>query len=375
MNCESKKLVVACLSSAILLSAPAFGASAVANGESVRQETAAEATDKPVLLKGGVAATVSPIAEDGSKNELPVGLPLSLTLMANLNSELTKVGDGVAAMVSIDVKDGGKTVLPGQWFVAGKVAQVAGQRRLGRDGYLTVHFDKLVSPDGKHVIPIDVTASTKESTAKSVAKVVAKDSVYVSKGAIKGAILSVQLTGIPLAIATHGYSVAGGAAFGATLGLIGALKRKGNIATGMQGEELRFKLDKPVVLPAFNESALPSAQPLPKVENLDFAVDKVQFRADPNGDKRSRIMQVDFKVTNNTDREYCFSNLAIVSDHNQMYYPYVHLKTMTERQKRVAPKCKESGSMLFSVANSKQKYYLVLLDRGNADELARIPLN
>ncbi len=350
----------------LLASNPALSANSL-------PETVSVTAEGP-LLKGGVSETVSPIAEDGSKNELPVGLPVSLTLMANLNSELSKVGDAVVAMVSIDVKDAGKVVLPGQWFVAGRIADVAGQRRLGRDGYLTIKFDKLVSPDGKYVIPIDVTASTKESTAKSVAKVVAKDSVYVTKGAFAGALTSVQLTGIPMAIATHGYSVAGGAALGATIGLFGALKRKGNITNAMQGEGLKFRLDKPVMLPAFNETALPSAMPTAKIVNLDITVDKVKFRADPFGDKRSRLLQVDFHMSNNTQKEYSFNNIVVVSDHNQMFCPYA-FGAMKELLKRVPPKSKETGSITFGVTSGKHKFWLVLLDRANRGELARVPVN
>lgn len=358
----NNKLAATVLSASLLASAPAWCAS--------------EPSHLP-LLKGNVSETVSPIAEDGSKNELPAGLPVDLTLMVNLNSELSKPGDGVVAMVSLDVKDkdGNKVLLPGQWYVAGKVADVAGQRKLGRDGYLTVHFEKLVSPDGKYVVPIDVTASSKESTAKSVAKVVAKDSVYVTKGAAAGALASVQVTGIPLAIATHGYSVAIGAAFGASVGLVGALNRKGKVATALHGEELKFRLDKPVVIPAFNREALPSAQPLSKVPNLEIAVTKAKFRSDPFGDKRSQLLQVDFKMENKTDSEYCFSNIAIVSDHNQMYYPYLLGTSLAERQKRVRPNSVGAGSITFGVTSGKHKYWLVLLDRGNEKELARVPVN
>lgn len=346
---------------ALLLASPVMSA----NG-AVQQQA-------PVKLKGGVTETVSPIIE-GEHNEVPEGVPVNLTLVVNLNSELSKVGDGVVAMVSTDAQADGKTVLPGQWWVAGRVSEVQGQKRLGRDGYITVHFEKLVSPDGKYDIPIDVTASTKDSTAKTVAKLVAKDSYIVTKGAAIGALRSVQVTGIPLAIASHGYSVAGGAAIGATIGLGHALYRKGKVRAAIQGEELKFRLDKPVVLPAFNAAALPSAGVVPHVDNLDISVAKSRFGPDPFGDKASRLLHVDFSLDNRTDREYSFGNIAVISDHNQMFYPYV-LSDQKVRQKRVPPKSKGTGSMTFSVNSGKHRYWLVLLDRGNKNELARVPVN
>ena len=348
------------LTVALLLGSPAMSA----NG----------AVQQPApLLKGGVTQTVSPVRE-GEHNEVPAGVPVNLTLVVNLNSELSQVGDGVVAMVSSDTVSTGKTVLPGQWWVAGRVTEVQGQKRLGRDGYITVHFEKLVSPDGKYDIPIDVTASTRDTTARTIAKVVAKDSFIVTKGAAIGALRSVQMTGIPMAIASHGYSVAGGAAIGATIGLGHALHRKGNVRAAIQGEELKFKLDKPVTLPAFNAEALPSAGVVPHVDDLDISVGKSSFRADPFGDKASRLLNVEFQLDNRTDHEYSFGNIAVISDHNQMFYPYV-LSDQKVRQKRVPPKSKEAGSITFSVNSGKHKYWLVLLDRGNKNELARVPVN
>jgi hypothetical protein len=351
----------------IVATAPVASATAPAGTTPVKDAPA------KVILKGGVSQTISPLIE-GEQHEVPAGVPVNLTLLVNLNSELTKVGDKVVAMVSADSKNEGKVVLPGQWFVCGKVTEVAGQRRLGRDGYISIHFERLVSPDNKYDLPIDVTASTRDSTAKAVAKIVAKDTGYVAVGAAAGALTSVQLTGIPVAIATHGYSVAIGGGVGATIGLIGALKRKGKITTAIHGENLKFKLDKPVTLPAFNEKAIPSAAPLAKIENLDISIEKFDFRRDPFGDKRSQLLQVNFKFDNKTDREYSFGNIAVVSDHNQMYYPYV-LDNLKQRQKRVAPKSREVGSITFSVNSGKHKYWLVLLDRGNRSELARVPVN
>jgi hypothetical protein len=358
-----------------LATLPAAADSQGASSDSDEHATVQVLKEKPVLLKGNVAEDVSPIKTDGSKNEVPPGTPVSLVMAVNVNSEISKVGDDIVAMVSIDVKDHGKVILPGQWWVHGKVSEVEHQRRLGRDGYVSVKFDKLVSPDGKYQVPIEASASTKESTAKSVTKVVAKDSLMVTKGAVGGAITSVQLTGIPLAVATHGYSVAAGAAAGAGIGLIGALKRKGNIASSLRGEELKFNIDKPLILPAFNEQVLPSALAPSKVENLEIVVNKASFGPDPFGDKRSRVLFVGFKMDNKSDREYSFANLVVVSDHNQMYYPYALSTALKERNKRVPPNSIEEGTLSFDVDSPKRKYWLVLMDRGNCEELTRVPVN
>ncbi len=312
----------------------------------------------------------------GETNVVPAGTTCTMTMVANVNSELSKVGDDIVAMVSLDCKDKSTVLLPGQWCVHGTVTEIEGQRRLGRDGYVTVHFDRLVSPDGKYCLPIDANASTHQSQAKAVAKVVAKDTVYVSKGAVRGAVTSVQITGIPLAVATHGYSVAAGAAVGATIGLVCALKRKGKIVCGIPGEELAFRFDKPVTLPAFNASALPSASPVPKLDNLDILVEKHAFLPDPFEDKSSRLLRVSFKVVNNSESKYSMSHLVVVSDHNKMYFPYMLSPDSTsQRHKSVSPNSQEDVTLTFGVDSPKRKYYLVLLDRLDKEELTRVPVN
>lgn len=328
------------------------------------------------LLKGGVTESLSPIATDGTTNVIPHGTPVHMVMVANLNSEWSKVGDEVVCMVSSDVKDGQKVLVPGQWFAKGKVTEVSGQRRLGRDGFISVKFDKLVSPDGKYVLPVDATLSTKDSTVKSVAKVVAKDSVMVTVGAVGGAIMSVEMTGIPVAVLTHGYSVAIGGGVGATVGLIAALKRKGKIATAIRGEALRMSLQQDITLPAFNADAIPSAVKTKKIDNLDIIVDRAKFLPSPFGDKKARLLQVKFKVANRTDREYSIGNFVVVSDYNITYHPHAFsLNSLSQRIKSVSSNTVNESTITFDVESPRRKYWLVLLDRGNKGELTRVPLN
>lgn len=327
------------------------------------------------VLRGGVTETAIPFYTDGTTGELPTGADVNLTLSGNVNSELNKVGDDVYATVTVDVKKDGKVVLPGQWYVHGKVSEAQGQRRMGRDGYVTIKFDQLISPDGKFAIPFEAEASTKDNTMKSVARVVAKDAVFVSKGAVGGAIMSAEMGGIPLAIATHGISIGVGATAGALLGGVAAIARKGKIASALPGEELKFRTSSPIKLPAFKPEYLPSAAIADKIENFDLLVRKFEFAKDPFGDKRSRLLKVTFAMDNRTDREYSFGNVIVISDRNHQYCPYALSADSRHRLHRVPPSGKEEATMTFGVDDPRQKYFLVLLNRGNTSELTRVPIN
>ncbi|MGH9548357.1 MAG: hypothetical protein ACRD3W_03240, partial [Terriglobales bacterium] len=176
----------------------------------------------------------------GSIQCLPKGTTVDFTLQTVLNSEVSQKGQEVWMKVAHDVNGATGVGVPGGWYAHGLVTEAVGQKRGGRDGYVTVQFDKLVSPDGQDEVPFDTTISTKDHMMKTVAKLVAIDSGYVAEGALGGTIISAQLTGIPGAIATHGISLGVGAAVGGTIGLYGAAKRKGNIKSLFAGDTMRM---------------------------------------------------------------------------------------------------------------------------------------
>jgi hypothetical protein len=326
------------------------------------------------LLKGTVTTSgTPPLLLEGVTQELPQGTKVDLTLMCNLNSEVSQVGDEVHARVGVTVKDGRKVLLPEGWYLRGTITDSSGPKRLGRNGFVDVEFDKLVSPNGDIELPFHAKVSTKDNQLKAIAKIAAIDAGYVTVGAAAGAIMSVQFTGIPLAVATHGYSVAIGAGVGATIGAIGALKRKGKISSLYPGDEMKLTVAEPITLPGFNPDALASSHPPAKLQNFELLIKKAQFLKDPM-DSQARLLRVDIAIDNQTKKEYRLSDFAVVSDRNQRYGPYAY-SGFSLLGKRIAPNSKEESVITFSVDSPKRKYFLVLLDRNHVDELTRIPIN
>lgn len=324
-------------------------------------------------LHGRVIQNASPFIP-GVVETIQPGSKVDLTFTANLNSEFSQVGEEINARVSVTLKDGEKVLLPSGWYLRGLVTDIKGQRRLGRDGYVEVEFDKLVSPDGQWELPFAAKFSTADNKLKAVAKVVSYDTIHCAKGALVGSLVSVQMTGLPVAISTHGISVGVGAGVGAGLALIGALKRKGDIASLYPGDQKVLTISEPLKLPGFNLSALPSATPRHYLKDLQLKVRKSHFSSDPNGDSHSRLLTVSLSVDNQTENEYSFFDLAVVSDHDQRYFPYFAVGASV-MQKKVPPKSSQEGTVTFSVDNPRQKYWLVLLDKRNREELSRVPVN
>ena len=336
------------------------------------------------LLKAKVTSEVlkGTVSEDGKKTpfltgsiqSIPKGTAIDITFCGNINSEVSQKGDEIMVQVSHDVGSGKSVGVPGGWYMHGLVTDAAAQKRLGRDGYIEIEFDKLVSPDGQYELPFHATVSTKDKMLKTVAKVAAIDSGHVALGAMGGALMSLQFTGVGGAIASQGYSVAIGAGVGATLGAIGALKRKGKVASIYPGDSMKFTTAEPITLPGFDKTMLPSGKKFEPLKDMAITINKTRFEKGPNGDTDANLLTVDLTMANKTPKEYTFFDLAVVSDHNQRYFPSI-FNGLQQLHQAVKPNSEQEGVVTFEVESKKRKYWLVLLDRSKQNELTRVPIN
>lgn len=328
------------------------------------------------ILKGNVTETVKPSPLlYGQIQTIPKNTKLHLSVTANLNSQLSRVGDEILARVSMDVGNGEKVLLPGGWFMHGTVTQSASQKRLGRDGYVTVEFDKLLSPDGDIDLPFKSTFSTKDNQLKAISKTVLVDSGYVTWGALGGSILSVQMTGIPVAVSTHGISVGIGAAVGGGLGLIGALKRKGKIASFFPGDEITITTAEPIEVPGFDTRFIPSANKTPQSVELKVQVDKYAFNKDPFGDKHAKELAVTLTIQNDTKKDFSLFDMAVLSDYGERYYPSLTMEGLKTLKTRIKPHARITTTIAFNVGNAKHKYKLILLNKVNQEAIASCQIN
>lgn len=310
----------------------------------------------------------SPLLE-GVVQELPAKVDLNLTLNCYLNSEVSVKGDEVRARISVDVKDKGKVLVPEGWYVRGLVTKAVSPKRGGRDGYVDVEFDKLVSPDGAIELPFPAKFSTKDKALKTILKVVAIDSGYVAKGALGGSLLSLQLGGLGTAISTYGISIGAGAAVGGSIGLFGALKRKGKIANSSPTEVIKLTTAEPIILPGFDPTKLPSAKKLEPLKGFVINIKKFSFEANPLGDKSTQLMRVDLVAVNETNKEFSFGDFAATNELNQIYDLDIGSNFKVLRTK-IAPHSQTRGVVTYNVDKGKHEYHLILVDK-NRRELSR----
>ena len=143
---------------------------------------------------------------------------INMTVSQVLDGNYSFEGDEFFAKVTSDVMGDNGVIIPKGTIAHGMIREASEAKRLGRDGYIDLSFDYLITPDGRE-IPIEGKMSTRLHPLKAATKIVATDIGYTAAGGVIGGLYAAQMLGIEAAIASQGYTVAGGAALGGAVGL------------------------------------------------------------------------------------------------------------------------------------------------------------
>ena len=291
-----------------------------------------------------------------------------MTVDQVIDGNITLEGDEFFAKVTSDVGKNG-VVLPKGTVAHGKIFQTKEAKRLGRDGHITVEFDYLVTPDGRK-IEIEGGMSTKMNPIKEFGKIVATDIGYTAVGGVAGGWAALNLLGIEAAIASHGYTVAGGAALGSTAGLVMSLYRKGKNALITPGDEIKIRLKKPVELPVYKDDALLQEE----LEYPGFKVEitNVEYEKDPFGEPNTITLTL--KIENLSDKTFAGMDITLTNDYKQIFYPSL-LNDTSLFFSQIKSGDRIISKISFAVHDVKGVYWLTFRDRMTKKELAKISLD
>lgn len=294
---------------------------------------------------------------------------LRMTVSQVIDGSCSQEGDEFFAEVTNDVEGGGGVIIPAGTVAHGKIKQSMGARRLGRDGSIDLDFDYLITPDGRE-IPIEGQMSTKMTKLGATTKIVATDLGYTAVGGVVGGVMAINMLGIEAAIASQGYTVAGGAAIGGLVGLGASLYRKGKEVLIAPGDEIRVKINTTVPLPVYKEDAFLQHE-LP-CEGLDIKITNVNYEKDPFGELNTITLSLSIK--NMTKMTFSSFDLALVNDYNSVFNPSVFGDT-TLMYQQIKPGDRVAGKISFSVDNIKRKFWLTFYDRKNRKPVAKISVD
>lgn len=294
---------------------------------------------------------------------------IEMTVSQVLDGSFSFEGDEFFAEVTSDVIGDKGIVVPKGTVAHGIIKQSGEAKRLGRDGYIDLTFDYLVTPDGRE-IPIEGKMSTKLHPIKAATKIVATDIGYTAAGGVLGGIFAAQALGVEAAIASQGYTVAGGAALGAGVGLGMALYRKGKDVLISPGDEIKVKILSDVELPVYREEALKQKEQ--KYPGLDIRIANILYDKDPFGEVNTLTLSI--AITNMSDKSFSGMDIALMNDYNTIFNPSIFGDTKLIFS-QFKPGDRRAGKISFSVNNVKQSYWLIVNDRTTNKPLLKISLD
>ena len=294
---------------------------------------------------------------------------LKMTVSQVIDGTFSQEGDEFFAEVTSDVSGESGVIIPTGTVAHGKIKQAVGAKRLGRDGTIDLDFDYLMTPDGRE-IPIEGRMTTKLHPISATTKIVATDLGYTAVGGVVGGMVALNMLGIEAAIASQGYTVAGGAAIGGALGLGAALYRKGKNVLIAPGDEIRVKINTSVPLPVYKETALLQHEML--LDGLDIKINNIIYEKDPFDELNTITLSL--SITNRTQMTFSSFDLALVNDYNSVFQPSIFGDTTLMFQ-QIKPGDRIAGKISFSVDNIKRKFWLTFYDRKNRKPVAKISID
>lgn len=324
------------------------------------------------VLRGSVIETVEQqLPKDtftGEYKKIDEKQVIELTVDKVIDTNFSIEGDEFFAKVTNDVGKNG-VVLPKGTVAHGVIYQTKEAKRLGRNGTISLNFDYLITPDGRK-IQIEGGMSTKLNPVKEFGKIVATDIGYTTVGGVVGGWYALNLFGIEAAIASQGYTIAGGAAIGGTVGLAMSLWRKGKNALITPGDQIKIRLKTAVTLPVYKDEAL--VQEEMKYDGFNVAITNVEYEKDPFGEPNTITLTL--KIENLSDKTFSGMDITLSNEFNQVFYPSVFGNTnLMFEQIKVGDRL--IGKISFSVHDVKGTYWLTFKDRLNKKELVKLSID
>lgn len=296
---------------------------------------------------------------------------VELTVSQVLNGASAVEGDEFFAEVSQDVLAGSGVILPRGTMAHGIIRNISAPKRFARDGYIELSFDYLITPDGRE-IPIEGGMTSKLNPAKTIAKTAGESVISTAVGGAAGALAAIEIAGIEGAVASHGYTLAGGAAIGGIIALGMCLFRKGKDVLIAPGDEIKVFIKSAEPVQIMTHDAL--VQEELQYDGLDVQIYDIFLEKDPFGNLNT--ITLDLIIKNNSQTDFTSFDIELVNDLHSSCRPSIFTERKTSiGTKQIKRGDNVSGTLSFSVDNPSRKHWLVFYDRRFHKPLAKISID
>ncbi len=353
MGMNFKKILSISLLSCLLLSQAGY--CDAMRGHVQKEDTKIQETDKKLFT--------------GETEVLDGKDVINLTVSQILSSAYSIEGDEFFCDVTSDVESEKGIIIPQGTIVHGIIKTIQDPKNMGRDGYVDIDFDYMVTPDGRE-IPISAHLTTKENLAKGTVKTIATHAGYTIVGGIAGGFFALNTLGLGAAIASNGYTLAGGAAIGGAVGLTAAIIKKGDGFMINPGDKLKIKLDSNLEMPVFTREAFRQEELM--LDGLKVRVNSINHEKDPFG--VDNTIALSLGIDNYSKYSFSTFDIALVSSTQQVFFPSPFGDTSLWF-KTISPGDRVVGKLSFNITDKSAKHWLVFYDRKTKKPLAKYSID
>ncbi len=296
---------------------------------------------------------------------------VELTVSQVLNGATSQEGDEFFAEVSTEVLAGSGVLLPKGTIAHGRIKNIIDPKRMGRDGYLELSFDYLITPDGRE-IPIEGDMTSKLNPVKTTGKIVGESVASTAVGGVYGAMAAINIAGIEGAIVSNGYTVLGGAAIGGVIALGMSLFRKGQDVLISPGDEIKVRIKSANDIQVMTHEAVQQKEIV--YEGLEVAINDILLEKDPFDNLNT--ITLDLVIKNNSKTDFSTFDIEMVNDLHNSYHPSIFTNYKNSlAMKHIKRGENVSGMLSFSVDNPNRQHWLVFYDRKNHKPLAKVSVD
>lgn len=325
------------------------------------------------IFNGGVEINekekLNPDIFTGETTFVKKGEKLKMSVSSILNTSYAEEYDEFFAQITNDIATEKGVIIPAGSYAHGSIEDMARAKKLGRNGFVSLNFDYIMTPDGRK-IPVEASMTTKANVVKATAKHIAKDTGYMLGGGALGGWMALNMLGLPAAIATHGGTAAAGAGLGAVAGLGIALSQTGKEVLITPGDEIKVKINSSLELPVMRPEAFTEEEVT--YDGLDIKIFNIKIEKDPFG--QPNIITVSLLVDNQTKKGFSVFDMALLSDTKDIYYPSPFTNTDFWFG-RINAGDRTSTKLSFAVNNPKRNYWLVIYDTATRKPFVKVSLN
>jgi hypothetical protein len=296
------------------------------------------------------------------------GTELDLVLSTEIVDGETMEGDQFFGKIIKDVLVDDRVVIPRGTVVHGALTTLEEPKRAGRNGYINARFDYLKTPDGREVA-IEGNSTTRDSKGKAAAKVVGRAAGYTAIGGVVGTVMALQYGGLAAAAASHGTTLAGGAAIGGAAGLTTAMVTHGKSVMLQPGAEMHVILSEPLKLPTMtmpDETAEDFSIPGLKVKVAGMRIDR-----HPSGEMSEITLTLD--ILNQTENTFSTFDIGLEDELGNLFFrsPLGDTGMWFSEIKQGSHL---NSNITFSVYNVKMRHKLVFFKPYSREPLAKFAL-